>query len=394
MRAYLAILLFTAVLASTVVAQDCMSKLATSNFVDTARCYGYPVETHVIITDDGYKLTIFRIQAKRTTIAPNKPVVLMWHGLLDSADSWIVNEEHLAPAFVLANKGYDIWLGNSRGNKYSLDHVSLDSTKSTDFWAFSWQHMSEHDLPAAFSYIANFTGQKINYIGHSQGTTQMWAALSNPSGRNPKIVNNLRKFAALGPVTYMGNVRSSLLLTMAKLPLLPQLLQQVAKYGLFLPNWLSSEAGRAFCKTFSWSCSFGMSLISDEKSSANNQNILDRFAGHFPAGTSVQDFLHWRQAINSRGSFQKYDYGVDNYKIYGQSKPPQYNPALVTEEVGLFVGTDDLLATPPDAQRWVRDLVNAKYKQLRYYPMGHLSFMIGKELTYMEDLLAFLDIQA
>lgn len=44
--------------------------------------------------------------------------------------------------------------------------------------------MAEYDLPAAFNYIVSKTGQKINYIGHSQGTTQMFAALSE---RNPVI---------------------------------------------------------------------------------------------------------------------------------------------------------------------------------------------------------------
>jgi len=39
--------------------------------------------------------------------------------------------------------------------------------------------MSEHDLPAAFSYISNYTGiQKMDYVGHSQGTSIMFMALA------------------------------------------------------------------------------------------------------------------------------------------------------------------------------------------------------------------------
>lgn len=44
------------------------------------------------------------------------------------------------------------------------------------------------------------TNQKIDYIGHSQGTTIMFAALSL---RIESVINNINKFIALGPVTYV-----------------------------------------------------------------------------------------------------------------------------------------------------------------------------------------------
>jgi hypothetical protein len=40
-----------------------------------------------------------------------KKVVLLQHGLLDSSDTFIINDEDKAPAFLIANKGYDVWLG-------------------------------------------------------------------------------------------------------------------------------------------------------------------------------------------------------------------------------------------------------------------------------------------
>lgn len=58
--------------------------------------------------------------------------------------------------------------------------------------------MANYDLPAGFAYIANYTGfEKIDYIGHSQGSTSMFIALAT---RNPGVLKHVNKIAAFGPV--------------------------------------------------------------------------------------------------------------------------------------------------------------------------------------------------
>lgn len=74
------------------------------------------------------------------------------HGLLDCSDTFIINDEDKSLAFVLANRGYDVWLGNNRGNKHSKAHTQY-SNKDKIFWDFTFEEMAIYDLPAAFQYI-------------------------------------------------------------------------------------------------------------------------------------------------------------------------------------------------------------------------------------------------
>lgn len=99
----------------------------------------------------------------------------MQHGLEGDASNWIINSPELAPAFNLAKAGYDVWLGNNRGNRYSLSHATLNSSDPADevaYWSFDFEEMGLYDLPAEIDYILSITGQKqLSYVGHSEGTT-------------------------------------------------------------------------------------------------------------------------------------------------------------------------------------------------------------------------------
>ena len=62
----------------------------TQDFDEIVKKAGYSFENHPVITEDDYILNVFRILD--TSIKEKKGVVLLQHGILDSADAWIMNK--------------------------------------------------------------------------------------------------------------------------------------------------------------------------------------------------------------------------------------------------------------------------------------------------------------
>lgn len=52
---------------------------------------------------------------------------------------------------MLADAGYDVWLGNARGTENSRKHISLKPSGffQKAFWSFSWHEIGHFDIPAS-----------------------------------------------------------------------------------------------------------------------------------------------------------------------------------------------------------------------------------------------------
>ncbi|RHN53332.1 putative triacylglycerol lipase [Medicago truncatula] len=99
----------------------------------------------------------------------------------------------------MVNNGFDVWIANTRGTKYSHGHASF-SNNSSDYWNWSWDELVAYDLPATFQYVHDQTGQKLHY-----GTLVALAAFSKD-----QQLDKLRSAALLCPIAYVGQMTSPL----------------------------------------------------------------------------------------------------------------------------------------------------------------------------------------
>ena len=88
----------------------------------------------------------------------------------------------------MSDKGYDVWLGNARGNRHSSIHTSY-YPESKKYWSFSWNEIGYYDLPAMFNYMLMTTARPAAYfIGHSQGSTALLVMLTTRPEYNDKVI--------------------------------------------------------------------------------------------------------------------------------------------------------------------------------------------------------------
>ncbi|KAM6306379.1 lipase member M-like [Aegotheles albertisi] len=310
---------------------------------EIVRYHGYPYEEHEVVTEDGYYLTVQRIPHGRdnpgsmstsheaeaqgsSMFCPSpKPAVLLQHGLLLEGSTWFTNLPNISLGFVLANAGYDVWIGNSRGNSWSRKHKEFEFHQQ-QYSNYSFHEMAVYDLPATINYILQKTGQEqLYYVGYSQGTTTGFVAFSSI----PELDRKIKMFFALSPTTTIPNAVTPLI----RLLHLPE--------GLF-------------------------------------KSRIAVYLARFPDSTSLKTVLHWRQIYQS-GEFKRYDYGKDNMLHYNQTTPPFYELENMKAPLAAWYGGRDLISTPEDTDIMLSRITNVAYK--KHIPeFGHFDFIWGTQV--------------
>ncbi|XP_027171746.1 triacylglycerol lipase 2-like [Coffea eugenioides] len=346
---------------------------------------GYKCEEHEVVTEDGYILNMQRIPFGLAGETPGKrPPVLLQHGLLMDAITWLLSPPDQSLALILADSGFDVWLVSSRGTKYSLSHETL-SPDNAAYWDFTWDELAAYDLPASIQFVNDFTGQKLHYVGHSQVKFSPWW----------QLVDKLRSAALLSPIGFLGEMTSPL----ARIGVESFISQALYWLGIneFNPRGDAViQLLMNICKNPGVDCTHLLTSFTGANCCMNS-SIIDVFLRHEPQPTSTKNMIHLSQMVKG-GTIQMYDYGNEdeNNKHYGQPTPPVYNMKNIPKDFPLFLshGGADALSDVKDVMHLVDNLKDHdKDKIVVQYidNYAHADYVMGvnaRETVY-EPLMAF-----
>ncbi|KAK0628645.1 Alpha/Beta hydrolase protein [Bombardia bombarda] len=353
-----------------------------SDFVDVCAMFGYTAEEHLVQTKDGYLLLLHRLAWKkgeeetRVNRGPNsikKRVVYLHHGLLMNSEVWVcLTDAQRALPFVLVERGFDVWLGNNRGNKYSKKSVNCPPT-SLEFWNFSIDEFAFYDIPDSIGYVLETTGQpSLSYIGFSQGTAQAFASLAI----HPKLNDQVNVFIALAPAMSPAGLSNGIVDALVKAS--PQVLFLLFGRRSILSSatmWQSILYPPLFTKMID----LGLSFLFNWKT--QNISTSQKLAAypHLYSFTSTKSVVHWFQIIRTK-SFQMFDDDVHPPLLLSTSskytKVAKYPTRNIKTPIVLVYGGSDSLV---DIRVMLRELPSQTVAiEIPHYE--HLDFLWARDV--------------
>ncbi|CAJ0566774.1 unnamed protein product, partial [Mesorhabditis spiculigera] len=297
-------------------------------FLGIAKRWDYEAEEHFVTTADGYILTIHRIPNKQHQKGiPNcaRPTVFLQHGMEGSSASWILNLPSQSAGFTFADAGFDVWLGNFRGNV--------------------------------------------------MGTMAAFAEFST----NHQLEQKIREFHALGPVASVAHIKGLFAWLADRYQFVQELLKDLGWDQFLPPDWLTRLIAEDVCEdadTYK-DCDNLLFLISGNSNQLNETRV-PVYLNHMPSGTSTNVVIQMAQNVKAQ-KFQMFDYDdeKENQKHYGQPTPPKYAVEDMTLPTRLYWGFNDTLADPLDIQSYLIPRLQSMRSQKGYDGFAHIDFEWG-----------------
>lgn len=184
--------------------------------------------------------------------------------------------------YILAQKGYDVWVGNNRGTRYSQKNSHLPN-----YWEYNFDHFVEYDQPKMINSVLRESGsEKLIYIGHSQGSTQFLLSVGIHN-----FADKIACFIGMGTVISLENVNNHKLLKfLAKTRCIKILKLLGFKTVLGLPRNLTKASAVLVSNNSFYSKAFVafVKLLCGEALVKNlNHDNLGVMISHSPGGASI-----------------------------------------------------------------------------------------------------------
>uniref|UniRef100_T1J4D9 Partial AB-hydrolase lipase domain-containing protein n=1 Tax=Strigamia maritima TaxID=126957 RepID=T1J4D9_STRMM len=316
------------------------------------RNFGYNAESHIVRTSDGYILTMQRILP---TVPNSLPVLLLPGG---SCAPMTFFEHQNALGFEVADKGYDLWIGNFRGNLYYSRHVN-HSKFSQKFWDFSWDDQGYYDIPAMIDHILETTNyKKLVVISYSLASGSVFALESTIHEYN-KVVGHI----ALAPVIALRYINSMVVRFGHS-----QLKLKIFTGSLAVPNiillsslLLLKVLGTMFCLVVPSLCDLSV-------------HITTGYKPYFQPGESALLIGHLTDGLSGKA-----------LQHLVQKKPPAFNLSQITTPTIIFSGANDPLANPLDIEIITRQIKSAQKEVISNPSFNHAEYVTAPPAPYFNE---------
>ncbi|XP_050516831.1 uncharacterized protein LOC114341129 [Diabrotica virgifera virgifera] len=336
--------------------------------------YGYNFEEHIVISEDGYRLFVYRILPKGNS-SFNQPLLLM-PGMGGSPEFWLLQGAE-SIIFLLADKGYDVWLSAVRGT-VDYDEELKKFKDEEDYWNFSFHEIGIYDLPALTDYVTKRTKSKVIFVGHSMGSTASYVYAIE---KKTHAERNLKGLVSLGPAAYMGHTQGFFKFIGPKNEWVWDFTKKIGCYAVsntYTKRWITS----LLCSQYPGvlGCYYFYGYMSGLSPSEERPDMVPLFFSVMPSPISMRTLAHFGQLIETT-RFQKFDYRDDqiNLEKYGSLKPPDYNISQISLPVQLFTGTYDFSSSDKDVDILYQQLKKNGVKTSKYvFPFAHADYLMGR----------------
>lgn len=193
-------------------------------------------------------------------------------------------------------------------------------------------------------------------------------------------------FVAVGPVTKISHNSDVLFHWAADFyDTLANACAVLGIHELLGDNWFTSGVSELLCTNIPSFCELLTRLFISQNPELDDNTRFAVYMGHEPNGTSVKSILHYTQNMKE----DRFQVWSDDYKDPFAGDKKRHTDLFELENitsvpVAMYTGTEDPLADLTDS-RWTRDRIGDNIVHYEEIEAGHLTFMVGKDMTYFTE---------